>query len=126
MYIVSVAHATLKVTHLTLPVPVWCTLSSLIVITSASLSLHSSLPSSLLSLSLLLTFPVSLSPYISPFFLSLPFPSRTRLYTFNLFKSCERKSLGEHPHQSTMCLYWQRQPSLRFQLVTLKLVLTND
>jgi hypothetical protein len=41
-------------------------------------------------------------------------------------KSWVRKSLGEHPHQSTMCLYWHRQPSLRFQLVTLKLVLTND
>ena len=46
-------------------------------------------------------------------------------HTDTLPKSLVRKSLGEHPHQSTMCLYWHRQPSFRFQLVTRKLVFTN-
>lgn len=35
------------------------------------------------------------------------------------------KSLGEQPHQSTMCLYWHLQPSLRFQLVTRRLLSTR-
>lgn len=34
------------------------------------------------------------------------------------------KSLGEQPHQSTMCLYWHLHPSLRFQLVSLRLLST--
>ena len=40
-------------------------------------------------------------------------------------KSCGLKSLGEQPHQSTMCLYWHLQPSLRFQLVTRRLLSTR-
>lgn len=40
-------------------------------------------------------------------------------------RSCGLKSLGEQPHQSTMCLYWHLQPSLRFQLVTRRLLSTR-
>lgn len=39
-------------------------------------------------------------------------------------KSCGLKSLGEQPHQSTMCLYWHLQPSFRFQLVMRRLLST--
>lgn len=44
--------------------------------------------------------------------------------TWKRWKSCGLKSLGEQPHQSTMCLYWHLQPSLRFQLVTRRLLST--
>lgn len=40
-------------------------------------------------------------------------------------RSCGLKSFGEQPHQSTMCLYWHLQPSLRFQLVTRRLLSTR-
>lgn len=45
--------------------------------------------------------------------------------TCSLKKSCGLKSFGEHPHQSTMCLYWHLQPSLRFQFVTRRLLSTK-
>ena len=44
--------------------------------------------------------------------------------TWKRWKSCGLKSLGEQPHQSTMCLYWHLQPSLRFQLVMRRLLST--
>jgi hypothetical protein len=56
---------------------------------------------------------------------SLPLSSDPSHLTFSFTKSLSRKSFGEQPHQSTTCLYWQRQPSFRFQLVTRRLVLTN-
>ena len=45
--------------------------------------------------------------------------------TLSLGKSSGLKSFGEQPHQSTMCLYWQRHPSFLFQLVSLRLLFTN-
>lgn len=46
------------------------------------------------------------------------------IITWKRWKSTGLKSLGEHPHQSTMCLYWHLQPSLRFQLVMRRLLST--
>lgn len=46
-------------------------------------------------------------------------------FTCSRRKSWGLKSFGEHPHQSTMCLYWHLQPSLRFQLVTRRLLSTS-
>lgn len=46
--------------------------------------------------------------------------------TWNLWKSAGLKSLGEQPHQSTMCLYWHLQPSLRFQFVMRRLLSTME
>lgn len=40
-------------------------------------------------------------------------------------RSSGLKSLGEQPHQSTICLYWHRHPNLRFQLVKRKFPLAN-
>lgn len=50
----------------------------------------------------------------------------TTLVTWNRWKSAGLKSLGEQPHQSTMCLYWHLQPSLRFQFVMRKLLSTME
>lgn len=50
---------------------------------------------------------------------------RRIFFTCSRRKSWGLKSFGEHPHQSTMCLYWHLQPSLRFQLVTLRLLSTS-
>lgn len=50
--------------------------------------------------------------------------SRRVAFTWKRWKSEGLKSLGEHPHQSTMCLYWHLQPSLRFQLVMRRLLST--
>lgn len=47
------------------------------------------------------------------------------LFTCSRRKSWGLKSFGEHPHQSTMCLYWHLQPSFRFQLVTRRLLSTS-
>ena len=44
--------------------------------------------------------------------------------TWKRWKSAGLKSLGEHPHQSTMCLYWHLHPSLRFQFVMRRLLST--
>jgi len=46
--------------------------------------------------------------------------------TWNLWKSAGLKSLGEQPPQSTMCLYWHLQPSLRFQFVMRRLLSTME
>ena len=46
------------------------------------------------------------------------------IITWKRWKSAGLKSFGEHPHQSTMCLYWHLQPSLRFQLVMRRLLST--
>lgn len=50
---------------------------------------------------------------------------RRIFFTCSRRKSWGLKSFGEHPHQSTMCLYWHLQPSLRFQLVTRRLLSTS-
>lgn len=42
--------------------------------------------------------------------------------TFILDISSGLKLFGEQPHQSTMCLYWHRQPSFLFQFVRRRLV----
>ena len=43
------------------------------------------------------------------------------LRTINQLASLGRKSLGEQPHQSTTCLYWQLQPISLFQFRTWRL-----
>lgn len=50
---------------------------------------------------------------------------RRIFFTCSRRKSWGLKSFGEHPHQSTMCLYWHLQPSFRFQLVTRRLLSTS-
>lgn len=50
---------------------------------------------------------------------------RRIFFTCSRRKSWGLKSFGEHPHQSTMCLYWHLQPNFRFQLVTRRLLSTS-
>lgn len=52
---------------------------------------------------------------------NLMYPKPTHSPT-NLSRSAGTKSFGEHPHQSTIALYWQWQPRLRFQLVICRLL----
>ena len=53
-----------------------------------------------------------------------PFKDSRR--TMSLSRSLILKSLGEQPHQSTMCLYWHLQPCLRRQLVRWRLLSTES
>lgn len=40
--------------------------------------------------------------------------------------SSSRRTLGEHPHQSTRCLYWHLQPCFRRQLTNRRLLSTTN